>query len=251
VWYKSEAKWGRREVRYGRRRACLSICRLLWRCVQYGVESAARIEIGTCDQYVTNHRWWCSLLLNSVLRDIFGHLLSHFPFAPTPHKIRTASRNSWNLRVIELQFTTEMAISQQIRNGASPSTRPVVRIIRIAASVGSGRGGRIQEEAEPFDSSYAHYQVRRMGYLGSQTAPQSNGEHDLGHSCALNDDSTCPIVLEQMLQVVTAQAENLELLTRVMRSGTDEIANQLLTRLRSGASTEDLIEFIRTELSEW
>jgi hypothetical protein len=37
----------------------------------------------------------------------------------------------------------------------------------------------------------------------------------------------------------------------VMRSATDEISNQLLTRLRSGASTEYLIEFIQIELSEW
>jgi hypothetical protein len=163
--------------------------------------------------------------------------LSHFHFAPTPRNIRTASRGSSNLRVIELEFTTEMAISQQSRNGASLSTRHDARFIPIAAAVGLGRGGRNQ--------------VRRMGYLGSQTAPQSNGENDIGHFYELNDDSACPIALEQMLQTATVRAENLELLIHVMRSSTDEISNQLLTRLRSGCSTEDLIEFIQTQLSEW
>lgn len=143
-----------------------------------------------------------------------------------------------------------MAIHQQRRNGASPSTQPDARLIPIAATVGSGRGGRAQEEAEPFDRTCGHHQVRQMGYLGSQTAPQSNGENDLGHSYGLNDDSACPMALEQMLQAVTAQTENLELLIHVMRYSTDEISNQLLTRLRSGSSTEDLIEFIQIQLSE-
>jgi hypothetical protein len=58
------------------------------------------------------------------------------------------------------------------------------------------------------------------------------------------------MALEQMLQAVTAQTENLELLIHVMRYSTDEISNQLLTRLRSGSSTEDLIEFIQIQLSE-
>jgi hypothetical protein len=144
-----------------------------------------------------------------------------------------------------------MAITQQSEKDASTSSRPDARFIPIAASVDLGRGGRIQEEAEPFNSTCVHYQVRRMGYLGSQTAPQSNVEHDLGHSYGLNDDSACPIALEQMLQAVTARADNLELLIHVMRSSTHEISNQLLTRLRSGSSTEDLIEFIQIELSEW
>jgi hypothetical protein len=72
----------------------------------------------------------------------------------------------------------------------------------------------------------------------------------LGHSHELNDDSDCPIALEQMLQAVTAQTEHLELLIHVMRSSTDEISNQLLTRLRSGSSAEDLIELIQIKLSE-
>jgi hypothetical protein len=143
-----------------------------------------------------------------------------------------------------------MAIHQQRRNGASPSTQHDARLIPIAATVGSGRGGRTQEEAEPFYKTCGHHQVRQMGYLGSQTAPQSNGENDLGHSYGLNDDSACPMALEQMLQAVTAQTENLELLIHVMRYSTDEISNQLLTRLRSGSSTEDLIEFIQIQLSE-
>jgi hypothetical protein len=153
--------------------------------------------------------------------------------------------------VIELELTTKMAMSQQSENGATSPTRPDARFIPVAAAVGSGRGGRNQEEAEPFDSTCVHHQVRRRGYPESQTAPQSNGECDLGHSCTLGDDSTCPIDLEQMLQAVTARTENLELLIHVMRSATDEISNQLLTRLRSGASTEYLSEFIQIELSEW
>jgi hypothetical protein len=72
----------------------------------------------------------------------------------------------------------------------------------------------------------------------------------LGHSHEHNNDSTCPIALEQMIQAVTTQTKNLELLIHVMRSSTDEISNQLLTRLRSGSSTEDLIEFIQIKLSE-
>jgi hypothetical protein len=143
-----------------------------------------------------------------------------------------------------------MAINQQSRNGASPSTRPDAMLIPIAATVSSGRGGRTQEEAEPFDRTCVHHQVRRTGYLGSQTAPQTDREHDLGHSHEHNNDSTCPIALEQMIQAVTTQTKNLELLIHVMRSSTDEISNQLLTRLRSGSSTEDLIEFIQIKLSE-
>jgi hypothetical protein len=143
-----------------------------------------------------------------------------------------------------------MAISQQSRNGASPSTQPDARPIPIAAPVGPGRGRRTQEEVEPFDSICVHHQVRRMGNLGSQTAPQTDSEHDFCHSYDHNDDSDCPIALEQMLQAVTAQTENLELLIHVMRSSTDEISNHLLTRLRSGSATEDLIEFIQRELSE-
>jgi hypothetical protein len=154
------------------------------------------------------------------------------------------------LRVIELEVTTEMEISQQSRNGASTSTRPDARLISMATAVGLDRGGQIQEDVEPFDSTCVHHPVRRMGFLGSQTAPQSNGGHDLGHSYGVNDDSACLIALEQMLQVLTARKENLELLIHVMQSGTDEISNQLLTRLRSGSSTEDLIEFIQRELFE-
>jgi hypothetical protein len=144
-----------------------------------------------------------------------------------------------------------MVVTQQNENDASTLTRPDARFIPIAATVDLGRGRRIQEEAEPFNSTCVHYQVRRMGYLGSQTAPRSNGEHDLGHSCEPNDDSACPTALEQMLQAATARAENLELLIHVMRSSTDEISNQLLTRLRSGSSTGNLIEIIQIELSEW
>jgi hypothetical protein len=153
--------------------------------------------------------------------------------------------------VIELELATKMAMSQQSEDSATPSTRPDARSIPVAAAVGSGSSRRNQEEAEPVDSTCVHHQGRRMGYLESQTAPQSNGEFDLSHSCTLGDDSTCPIVLEQMLQGVTARTENLELLIHMMRSATDEISNQLLTRLRSGASTEYLIEFIQIELSEW
>jgi hypothetical protein len=142
-----------------------------------------------------------------------------------------------------------MAINQQSRNGTSPSTQPDAKLIPIAATVSSGRGGRTQEEAEPFDRICGHHQARQMGYLGSQTAPQYNGENDLGYSYGLNDDSACPMALEQMLQAVTAQTEHLELLIHVMRSSTDEISNRLLTRLRSGSSTEDLIEFIQIQLS--
>jgi hypothetical protein len=143
-----------------------------------------------------------------------------------------------------------MTITQRSIKGASPSTQSDARLIPIAATVDPGRGGRTQEETEPFDSTCVHHQVRRIGYLGSQAAPQSNSEYDLGHFYELNDDSDCPIALEQMLQAVTAQTENLELLIHVMRSSTDEISNHLLTRLRSGCSTEDLIEFIQIEFSE-
>jgi hypothetical protein len=141
-------------------------------------------------------------------------------------------------------------MNQQSRNGASPSTQSDAKLIPIAAPVGSGRGRRTQGEAEPFDSTCVHHQVRRMGNLGSQTAPQTDSEHDLCHSYDHYDDSDCPIALEQMLQAATAQTENLELLIHVMRSSTDEMSNQLLTRLRSGSATEDLIEFIQIELSE-
>jgi hypothetical protein len=144
-----------------------------------------------------------------------------------------------------------MATTQQSESGVSPSTRPDARLIPTAATVESGRGGRTQEEAEPFDSTCVHHQVRRTGNLGSQTAPQTDSKHDLGHSHELNDDSDCPIALEQMLQAVTAQTEHLELLIHVMRSSTDEISNQLLTRLRSGSSAEELIELIQIKLSEW
>jgi hypothetical protein len=143
-----------------------------------------------------------------------------------------------------------MAMNQQSRNGALPSTQPDAKLIPIAAPIGSGRSRQTQEEAEPFDSTCVHHQVRQMGNLGSQTAPQTDSEHDLCHSYDHNDDSDCPIALEQMLQAVTAQTENLELLIHVMRSSTDEISNHLLTRLRSGCSTEDLIEFIQIEFSE-
>jgi hypothetical protein len=148
----------------------------------------------------------------------------NFPRAPTPRKIRIASRNTCNLRVIELELTTKMAMSQQSENGATIPTRPDARFIPVAA-VDSGRGGRKQEEAEPFDSTCVHHQVRRTGYPEIQTAPQSDGECDLGYSCTLGDDPTCPIDLEQMLQAVTARTENLELLIHVMRSATDEISN--------------------------
>lgn len=143
-----------------------------------------------------------------------------------------------------------MAVNQQNKNGASPSTQTDAKLMQIAATIGSGRGGRTEEEAEPFDRTYVHRQEGQMRYLGSQTAPQSNGEHDLGHSYELNNDSACPMALEQMLQAVTAQTENLELLIHVMRSSTDEISSRLLTRLRSGSSTEELIEFIQIQLSE-
>jgi hypothetical protein len=53
-----------------------------------------------------------------------------------------------------------------------------------------------------------------------------------------------------MLQAVTARTEHLELLIHVMRSSTDEISNQSLTRLHSGSSAEDLIELIQIKLSE-
>jgi hypothetical protein len=141
-------------------------------------------------------------------------------------------------------------MNQQSRNGASPSTQPDAKLIPIAATVDSGRGRRTQEEAEPFDSTCVHHQVRRMGNLGSQTAPQTDSEHDLCHSYDHYDDPDCPIALEQMLQAVTAQTENLELLIHVMRYSTDEMSNRLLTRLRSGSATEDSIEFIQIELSE-
>jgi hypothetical protein len=143
-----------------------------------------------------------------------------------------------------------MTISQQSRNGGSLLTRPDARFIPIAAAVDPGRGGHIQEDAEPFGSTCVHHPVRRIGFLRTQTAPQSNDEQDLGHSYGHNDISACLILLEQMLQAVTARKENLELLIHVMRSSTDEISNQLLTRLRSGSSTEDLIEFIQRELFE-
>jgi hypothetical protein len=143
-----------------------------------------------------------------------------------------------------------MTITQQSGKGASPSTQSDARLIPTAATVDPGRRGRTQEKTEPFGSTCVHHQVRRMGNLGSQTAPQTDSEHDLGHSHELNDDSDCPIALEQMLQAVTAQTENLELLIHVMRSSTDEISNHLLTRLRSGSSTEDLIELIQIKLSD-
>ena len=120
----------------------------------------------------------------------------------------------------------------------------------MAAAVGPGRGGRIQKDAEPCDSTCVHHPVRWMGFLGSQTAQQSNGGQDLGYYYGPNDDSACLIALEQMVQAVTARKENLELLIHVMRSSTDEISNQLLIRLRSGSSTEDLVEFIQRERSE-
>jgi hypothetical protein len=141
-------------------------------------------------------------------------------------------------------------MTQQSRNGALPSTQPDAKVIPIAATVGSGHGGRNLEDAELFHSTCFHHQVRRMWYLGSQIAPQTDSEHDLGHSYEHKDDSACPIALEQMLQAVAAQTESLELLIHVMRSSTDEISNQLLTRLRSGSSTEDLVKFIQIELSD-
>jgi hypothetical protein len=102
-----------------------------------------------------------------------------------------------------------MAINQQSRNGASPSTRPDAMLIPIAATVSSGRGGRTQEEAEPCDRTCVHHQVRRTGYLGSQTAPQTDREHDLGHSHEHNNDSTCPIALEQRQSKPTNIADDL------------------------------------------
>jgi hypothetical protein len=118
---------------------------------------------------------------------------------------------------------------------------------KILEEADIARTARTRKKSEPVKSACFQCRKRKIKCTGQRPACRYCKDCKFDCIWETSEGLTRTEELRQQLRSVMANLDNLKAIVGKMRNGTDEEATMVLTRLRLGASIEEVVQVISTE----